>query len=351
MKKYTVCAFALILWVLIACTFLSVRIEEQMTAKVVVLTQNQISRVSNGVRIPADCLFYDSEGIHLFRVQAVNNVLQNGLRVEEVDETAYGPDPRKADSLNVSFSVGEQVIRYSSKPLQAGVPVAVLSVSERTDDIYLVSYPGGVPALKPLRGNMAVVEQGENTLLLSVQNVPLPFMEDRAAGTISEIEDLTDYEGARGVNGAEKRIYSLGAVEQFIQILPVLAVLLVMLLIPVALWVYSCFLLRDMRKNSLLLRVNAVAAVLSLLGLLPVLGAVDLPSSLLPSASILDFRYYADEFEQIFGVLARLESDPQVRHLLDGMSWARLWAVAVIAAGVLLAAVLIVAEHHISRRK
>ena len=64
MKRRVLCIFVLILWGLVFCTMLSVRIEQLMIPEVV-LTQADESEPSPHIAL--DSLFFDDTGMHLYR--------------------------------------------------------------------------------------------------------------------------------------------------------------------------------------------------------------------------------------------------------------------------------------------
>lgn len=64
MKRRVLCIFVLILWGLVFCTMLSVRIEQLMIPEVV-LTQADESELSPHIAL--DSLFFDDTGMHLYR--------------------------------------------------------------------------------------------------------------------------------------------------------------------------------------------------------------------------------------------------------------------------------------------
>ena len=64
MKRRVLCIFVLILWGLVFCTMLSVRIEQLMIPEVV-LTQADESELAPHIAL--DSLFFDDTGMHLYR--------------------------------------------------------------------------------------------------------------------------------------------------------------------------------------------------------------------------------------------------------------------------------------------
>lgn len=349
MKKKVFCAFVLVFWILAVCTFLSAKVQKLMTVSVTMVPSSQTRSVGSDTQIPADAVSYDETGSHLFSVQRMAG-WQGGVWATEVDSSRYRF--RSEQFVLVEQQYGNRFIQYSTKSLQSGDPIAVLTNDSKEDDLYLAAYPDGVPALKAQTGDMAVETQGQDVLLLSVKGAFQPFMEQRAVELVSAAEDLTEYEGSVFPNGAQKNVYSLLAVERFAQALPLLALLLVLLLLPAAAWAYSCALIQDTRKNRVPLLLNAAIMALSLIGLPLLLNAIELPSALMPSTNILDFGHYAGELSQIFHALDCLPSLPQsAQNVVHTVEQARLLALGIIGGGVLLAAGLMAAEHHMGRKR
>ena len=81
------------------------------------------------------------------------------------------------------------------------------------------------------------------------------------------------------------------------------ALLIAVLFFSVAVWARCCKLSRSAKKNRRPLLVNGILAAIVLGGILLILYAVDLPSSLLPRSRITDFAHYAAEFSALFAAL------------------------------------------------
>ncbi len=84
MKRKVLYGFSLIAWVLIACTLVSFKIEEQMTAQVVTVRSSRFEPVL----LPMESLSYNETGYHLFGI-AEGTGWESGLRARELGNQSY----------------------------------------------------------------------------------------------------------------------------------------------------------------------------------------------------------------------------------------------------------------------
>ena len=345
MKKNILCIFALILWVLIVCTILSARIETLMTAEV---TTCRPANYSTPVILPIDVLFYDNEQVSMYAV-TMGSGWESGRRAVELSSQNFSVNDQRNYAATASYY--ERYIVYSSKPLRSGDLVNLQSKVSLADDCYLILYPDGAPPLKPSRQGLTLEAQNHDTLLMSAKQVRQPFMEKQVKNRVSAVENLTEYDGTIELNGAKKRIFSLSDVDQFLNSLPLLAVLLDAILISVILWIYSCFLIQNIQKNQRQLSTNSIAFILLTIGILFITDAIHLPASLLPRTHIFEWPHYAEEFTQIFDALNRLQSLPYTAQMLISSTNQRLFAaVGIFFAGLLCPVMKIIIECYTAHR-
>lgn len=282
MKKKALCIFILVFWLVGACTFLSLKVEKQMVPQVATVELNGFGSDS----LPADCLMMGENGLALYSLYEGTG-WEAGVRVQE----AGGGWQLDGDKLKLENGWGTYV-QYSSKPLKSGELVDEVRGGRPEPDYWLAALPSGAgaPDLSGLPDGVEIVEQSESAVLLSVEGVAAPFMEARAKSLIPGLY--------------QAKVYSFGAMSQFLDNFAGLGTLLFLFTAALALWVWSCVLTRKARQNRAALLVN-LALGLALLACVPLaLGAVDLPSSLLPRLHITDFGYYAQEMKEFFGSLA-----------------------------------------------
>lgn len=340
MKKRVICVFSLVLWALAACTLLSLRIEELMITKVTACKpENQGSFLEpKGSTLPLDCLFFDETGAHLYAV-IEGNGWESGTRVMELPQNNYTIGQ---DTIETGYYA--DVVRYASKPPRNGGVAEVVRTGKRREDLWLALFPDGVPALGELPETISVEGQNGGTLLLSVENAEQPFMTDRAGSLLFSLELGS---------GPEASYYSVLDVNDFVREMPLVALLLALLLVPLCLWAYSCFLAKPPRKNRLFLLLNGGIGIVSLGALAVLLHVVELPSSLLPQNSIFDFSHYAGEFREAFAALDGFAAagNQAAAAALQNADRARLCSLTVLLGGILLAAGLIAVEAVFLKRR
>ncbi len=221
------------------------------------------------------------------------------------------------------------MIRFSSRPLRNGEPLKVVIGQARADDIYLAIFPETVPALDSLTTWLKLESRTDTALLLSASNADQPFLEPRIRNQLYQVTELRPY--IHPMIAAETRVYSLPAVERFMQNLPRLALLAILLLFPVALWAASLILSQSRKITLCNIAVTAVDAVL----ISKVLSRVDLPSSLLPADVIFDFGHYTRQFRQIFSTLKTFGNNQIAQSTLQIAKDAQHTAIIILLVGIL----------------
>lgn len=293
MKKKVLCAFSLILYILVAFTFLSMKIEEEMVTLVQVREIDPKKYSGSTVEMPMKVLFEHSGGIHLYEV--IDGVgWESGLRIREVPKGywtfAYqeglvkipGDDNyyRFVQSASRQPTPGERTVILPSRP-------------SRADDRYLAVYDLEIPEVLELPSAMEVAARSDSALLLNATNMITPFFEHQAKGMAVHTD-------------MAKRIFSLTDVTRFLENLPLIALLVCALLAPLPIWLLSCLLTRDSHENRYFLLLNTAAVIGLLVTATALMGKIDLPASLLPPVNIFSFDYYQTEFAQIFDALHSL---------------------------------------------
>ena len=277
----------MILWLLLFSTFFSLRVEQLMVPDVYVIPPSPMDQ-----KIPLDCLFFDENGVMtLFRVREETG-WEEGLRASILPSQQYtlGMD-------DIEVSGAGTVIRYSSKPPRAGEIVNIVQVKYDRTDLYLSV--GEDPLREELPKNYMVLETQRDARLFSVKDAADVFLPDQA---VQKLFDTDPYMGPK------TQVYSLGELEKFTSALRLLALVFALLLAVAVLWVYSFFLLKDVRKNRKRLIVNGSIAVVFLIAVPILLHILALPSSLLPTQTIVDMGHYQREFSAIFSALQTLSA-------------------------------------------
>lgn len=325
MKRRVLCIFVLILWGLVFCTMLSVRIEQLMIPEVV-LTQADESELSPHIAL--DSLFFDDTGMHLYRPREGTG-WETGTRIyeEEINNYSVGEN-----QLDLKFF--GSYVRYASKPLRSGDEISIKSDLENRDDTWLAIFPEGVPQFS---GALTPTAEAENALLFNVTDTPQPFMADRAKSTILPVTELA--------NENAGSFYSLSDVKSFLSQLPLLAALLSLSLFVLILWVYSFVLSRKAKENRAKLIFHGVLGVLALLAVPLILLHIALPSSLLPQYRITDAAYYMREFGEIFSALNILaKSSRESTKLLQYAGKMQAMTLVIVGLGIFLGVIFILIE-------
>lgn len=293
MKKKVLCAFSLILYILVAFTFLSMKIEAEMTTLVQVREIDPKKYSGSTVEMPMKVLFQDRERILLFEV--VDGAgWESGLRIREV--------PRGTWTLAyleglVKIPGGDNYYRFvqsaSRQPTPGERTVILPSRPARADDRYLAVYDPELPEKLELPSTAQIAARSDNALLLNMANMITPFFEHQAKGMAVHMD-------------MAERIYSMTDAAQFLENLPLIALLACVLLAPLPIWLLSCLLARDSHENRRFLLLNIAAVIGLLFAANAIMGKIDLPASLLPPVNIFSFDYYKAEFTQILDALHSL---------------------------------------------
>lgn len=344
MKRKVLCVFALLAWVLVACTLLSVRIEEQMTAQVVASKYS-----GNGsCTLPLEAVCYDETGCHAFSA-AEGSGWESGLRAQEVPQDGYSVGDALVTVSAASY--GSYYIRYASRPLLDGEPLVLLpNTVEKMPDTYLLLSEMELPELTKLP--RAITQRGRqwDAILLDHAEAPQPFLEARGRDTLFLSEELAPY--IHPMLASQLRLYSLAAVEQLLENLPGAALLAVLLVFPAFLWLGACLVSRrrDGQRQWLIWADLALAAA-DALALRRVLAAIDLPPSLLPRQVVFDLGHYARELGNVLGALGRFDADPAAQALLETSRLCGQRALLILGIGLLLAVLAAAAEGFLSRSR
>ena len=293
MKKKVLCAFSLILYILVAFTFLSLKIEEEMTTLVQVREVDPKKYSGSTVEMPIKVLFQDRDRILLFEV--IDGVgWESGLRIQEVPRSTWTFAFQEG---LVKIPGGDNYYRFvqtaSRQPTPGERTVILPSRPARADDRYLAVYDLEIPEVLELPSAVEVAARSDSAILLNATNMIVPFFEHQAKGMAVHTD-------------MAKRIFSLTDVTQFLETLPLIALLACILLAPLPIWLLSCLLTRDCHENRYFLLLNIAAVIGLLAATIALLGKIDLPASLLPPVNIFSFDYYRTEFTQILDALHSL---------------------------------------------
>ncbi len=301
MKKTVLRIFSILFFLIVACTILSAKIETEM------LTQVKTMKLSGSfdAKLPMTASFPDEYGMPRVFALEEKTGWEAGVRIREL-----GPNEFSVGEMGISpssWSTTTYILTASRVPPE-GQLVEVYKNMKAAEDTLLLYYPLWMPEESTLPSGVTEVARTSTSVLLETTNSPQPFMEHQEKNRLSTLEE------------DNWRIYSLTHANQFFENMPKVALVAAFLLLPVGLWVISCFLARDEVSNSPLIWVNVVASLGCLGGMWAVLRKIDLPASLLPPNNILDFAYYKTEIGQLLEVLKGLTAAPQAQTALANAS-------------------------------
>ncbi len=302
MKRRIVCACLFILYLLAICMLLSFKIEEEMQTQVFIQKVNLNPKSGGMYSVPLDCVF-ERDPENLLCELTPGTGWREGLYITLVNGEEYGLDGRTNTATLISQR-DRQIVRHASRfpvPGEKGVAVKQTSI----EDQYLLIYPDRMPPFENHWEGVSLLEEGTYTRLLNVADAPDPFLGDQAREKLYQIQS------------PEWQIYSLHAAANFLEALPPLALLAGILWIMLILGIHSCVLIGKPEEHRRILIWNIRVEGLLLLVLLLVLYGIDLPASLLPPKSILDFGYYHAEFTTIFKALEDLGQQLPIHALKD----------------------------------
>lgn len=291
MKKRALCICAFVAYALVICFMLATKIEAEMRTQVFIQPIIIPKKPTGLYNLPLDVLFESRPDIDMFEVCAGTG-WKEGLCISLVDGNSYSINPA-TDTVCIASGKDRQIIRHASRSPRVGSTAEIVEQIPMEDQ-YLIIYKTDVPDFENHWEGVSLTAETGNVRLLTVANSPQPFLEDQAQEMLYQIQSDSWW------------IYSLNAVEQFLNNLPKLALLAGILWTMIILWLHNCFLIGHSQKYYWCLVVNITVELLLMLALFLLLSQVDLPASLLPENNIFDWLYYTLESNTIFDALNTL---------------------------------------------
>lgn len=332
MKRNVLCLFSFLLILLVFCSCISPKAEEEMQTLVEARhglgTKYQSKR---NIVVGSSAITWEHSDDILFNI-IEGTGWESGLRIAEIPPTYYD---RYIGHVELGSGTDYWYIFTASREPVSGGAVTVVEQTWQGDDTYLIWHPEAVENLDKLPNSMDVLSRTENAALVSMRKGTFPFFEHRVWYTLQKLMD------------GDVRVYSLHDVQLLLDALPWISGIGMILLCSLLLWGGSWILLHKMRCRKWLLWVNT-ALIGGLLSSLPwLLNQFDLPASLMPKACILDISHYSQTFDRILSALDSMDS-PIVR---DALEQAAAASVTVLGLGLLSAAVVIAIESVVSHRR
>lgn len=319
MKRKVLCLFSFLLILLVFCTFLSPKAEEEMHTLVEAkhAEGSKIGRKRN-VYIGSSAVTWVESKDVLYNI-IEGSGWESGLRLAEIPPEYYD---RYESRVEMGSGTDYWYVTTASRDPVAGGGVTVVEETQKGEDVYLLWRPDEITGLEKLPNSMEVLSNTENTALVAIHAGTFPFFEHRVWYTLQKYM------------GEEIRIYSIHDATEFLHCLPWIAGIAAVLIVCLLLWAAS-FLL-PLRKGTLW--VNGLLITGSLGSLFWLTTNFDLPASLMPKESILDISHYLQTFERIFSSMKDLGSD-----MLQGALYMAMSTCTVVLALALLLTVLLIA--------
>lgn len=308
-------ALAMALVILVECTILSGMISREMTIQVTVASpRHDQERATDS--LPLDAFRQEEDGTFLYLLEESTGLL-GGTQLRRVPTDILFVEGERAFTTGLEQR-GSYVV-YASRPLEDEALAAELVPSDPAPDTYLLWAPEGIELDAP----SAPIEGG-TLYLLPQEEAPQPFLEER------ELAALFPGEERRNC-----RLFSLGDVEQFARQLPLLGVVGVLALAPLACCAGLCLSLGKRGKGrAKVLWILLLAA--SLGGLFLLLGQVALPPSLMPSETFFDLDHYSETFQLLRNGLSAFSDSDLCRELGALLSRQKTAALAIFLGGCIL---------------
>lgn len=282
-------ALAITLAILAECTILSGMISREMAVQVTVASpRHDQERAADS--LPLDAFRQEEDGTFLYLLEEGTGLL-GSTQLRRVSTDILSLEGERAFTTGLEQR-GSYVV-YASRPLEDEEWAVETVPGDPVPDTYLLWAPEGIELDAP-----SASAEGGTLYLLPQEEAPQPFLEER------ELAALFPGEERRNC-----RLFSLGDVEQFARQLPLLGVVGVLALAPLACCAGLCLSLGKRGKGrAKVLWILLLAA--SLGGLFLLLQKVALPASLLPPETIFDLGYYSETFQLLEnGLSAFSDSD------------------------------------------
>ena len=279
MKRRVLCVLLLILYLLVVCTMLSAKIEEEMSTLVKVEKRTSSRQTGRSMTINIRAVYTDSDGDHLYEVREGEG-WDNGLRTYDVP----GFGINMVDGVATLYGPRDYVfVRAASRQPRDGELATIVEKFETGKDIYLYYYKHGIPTEWDLPPYLTVIAQSGKALLVENSKAEFPFL-PHTAKTWTVTTDMAD------------QVFSLTEAETFLNELPKVACVFSIIFVGVGIWLVSCCLNIKKRKIVSLGWLNITLVIASFCFVQWALKGIDLPASILPRNNIFQLDYYWAEY-------------------------------------------------------
>lgn len=304
-------ALAMALVILVECTILSGMISREMAIQVTVASpRHDQERATDS--LPLDAFRQEEDGTFLYLLEEGAGLL-GSTQLRRVPADILSTEGDRA--FTTGLEQGGAYVVYASRPLEDEALAVEIAPSNPVPDTYLLWAPDATKLDAP-----AASVKGGTVYLLSQEEAPRPFLEERELATLLPGE------------GEHCRLFSLGDVERFAQQLPLLGLVGVLALAPLVFCAGLCLSIGKRGKwKAKALWCLLLAA--SLAGLFLLLGQVALPSSLMPSETFFDLDHYSETFQLLRNGLSVFSDSDLCRELGALLSRQKTAALAIFLGG------------------
>ena len=370
MKRKVLCVFSFLFLLLVFCTLVGPKTEEEMLT----LAQEKKAKAERTRHAVVGSISLDWENAKdtLFTI-VEGEGWEEGLRISTLNSEKMEHGPAHAELPEGTEY--RYVYSASREPIPGG-EVRIVQQTWRGEDSYLIWSPMPFSDPKNLTNTMTIAareinvikeeeaeedeeeekdgghektwedkKKGKKGAALRVMNQSTLLIQTWGA-TFPFFEHSVWYRFRESI-GPNARIYSLHDVEQFAQALPWLARLAAILVCSLLLWGAGWFLSRKREFGKGLWITNSLLIAAMYAAIPRLLTQFDLPASLMPRKTILDVSHYVQEFRRIIQCMDTM-GQTTVREWLSQAGSA---CAVILCAGVLLTAAVIIAERHLCAKR
>ena len=289
--------FSFLLLLLVFCTLLAPKVEEEMAT--LVDARKKADKTGRGVTVGSNVVEWKNTDDRLF-ILVEGNGWESGLRISEIPSKYFDDSYGR---IVLAPGMTYWYIHSATREPVAGDPVRVVE-TKQGEDVYLFWHPEGITDLSHMTNVMQVEARAGNAALIRVRGATFPFCEHNL------------WYRFQSSMGREICIYSLHDIQQFAEALPWIARTAAVLLCGLILLGGSWLLSGRTGGRKAVWAVNLLLIAALLPTLLWLLRQFDLPASLMPRESILDLAHYRETFTRIVGAMDAMD-DHSVREALE----------------------------------
>ena len=289
MKRRILCVICLLLYILAACTILSLKIEPEMIILVDVQEIKGANTQKAYIELPMTVLFD-----RLLYEVVEGTGWDSGPHVQLISYTEYTID-NENEKVLLDTGVDRLLITSASRNPVSGELAEVLpKKQEKKSDQFLFVYPNRIPHDITISRKLEVIEKSSTAILAVKEETDVTFLEHQQKGQFAKMA------------GEEWRIFSMDDLMAFWQQVPFVVQIMLFLLGIILLWIVSFVVSTRTARPGWLFVYTGSLSVLSLLGIQYNLNRIDFPSSMLPDANILHLKHYIYEQKFISQALEKI---------------------------------------------